>query len=302
METWSPDLKLVPGVRSLLVPFVSVMADHNTTAWELCIKILTQFTWTQCYPEPGPGVTTSWWILSKEAPELVSHLNSVGAHARHVLWPLLQCCWTNILPNDDWLQLWDHIITAGPGLVIPSLVATVTCLQTSLFACVDVNMIHDLLTSYKSLNMKQLLTTAHILLEKYQFKINPVLNVNTVFAEKCPPSIKLDNEYKSLLKSMKPNDCPEELNTKMSENVENARLIEEALSVSPPPVPRLHTNSRQSNNTDQGQRQRRVLAPLKPIYETNTFEEKDALNDEWSNVNELLNKAKVMRQVLEARK
>merc|ERR1719300_1169984 len=99
---------------------------------------------------------------------------------------------------------------------------------------------------------------------------------------------------------MKPNDCSDGLNTKMSENVENARLIEEALSVSPPPVPRLHTNSRQSNNTDQGQR--RVLAPLKPIYENNTFEEKDALNDEWSNVNKLLNKAKVMRQVLEARK
>ena len=305
---WSPQLKLVPHIRSLLAPFLTIFSGHNTTSFEFCVSLLSRYTWLSHYPAPSPALVTAWRILVQEAPDLVSQLTSLGVTSRHLLWPLLQTCWASTLPHSDWLQVWDHIVTSGPGLVLASLVSTVLQLQTTLRSCDSPRMVHNLMSSHVALNVTRLLSMAHDILEKHLALIDPIVNHETCFLikDKYPISITLEDENIKVLKSVNPNiDCDtrdrESSSTrteKCSEYYDN--IVKEALSISPPPVPRLRTNAR-GNNIDLDDKENDgPLAPLKPIY--NYDEAGDIIEDEWSDINELLKKAKVLRQVLEARK
>ena len=81
-------------------------------------------------------------------------------------------------------------------------------------------------------------------------------------------------------------------------------VIGAALAVSPPPVPRLRTHSRRGGAVEDKENAEAgaAMAPLKPLYDYNEEKEDDGEREGWDDITDLLKKAKLLRQVLDARK
>jgi len=342
---WSPHLKLVPHVPSFISPFLSLFSGHPTTSFETCLTILSQYTWLSSYPSPPSVFSLAWSFLSSSFPALTSHLSSISITSRTLFWPLLQSGWSTVLPNPDWTKLWDHLITAGPGLLVTALPATISCLQTILLSCSTSSMVSNLLSSQPALDMDELLTTAYCLLDKHHMLVTNALqdkgSAGAGTKTGYPPPIKLEREGREVLQDLTTNSTTSD--SSMSSNpssrvvnqepgAEYGMMVKAALAVSPPPLPRARSNQRADiraridQKTDNNKENMTLkptnsetsfepskqrfdpLAPLQPMYPPtlpHPQELPSALSkpgeEGWDDITALLQKAKLLRQVIQAK-
>ena len=173
-------------------------------------------------------------ILSKEEPTLSSHLSSINASDRQLFWPLLSTGWAVVLPLKDWLILWDHVVTVGPSLLPCLLVATLVSLAPTLHSCGNTWMVGNLLNSTLGINLSKLLTLAHSYLDRHWRVVEATLPNNRpgIFSEGylAPKGTGPKESERIVLKEVSMN----------SRQDDDLRLVvERALSVSPPQVPRV---------------------------------------------------------------
>ena len=298
LTAWAPDLQLVPHLSSLLSPFLRLYSGHSTTAMELSLVLLTSFTWLTSYPAPSPPMLTSWRLLAQERPELTGHLSCLGASCRSVFWPALQSGWRSVLPDSDWWRLWDHLVTTGPGLVVPALVALLLCLENTVMACTNLTMLNNLFTSQVALDMTSFLRLSYDLLGKYQHQIQSILLPLPDLSQGLPPPLTLERENREVLTEVNPHH----------DNLVFIPAKLPARELSPPPVPRLRSNSRQAiieaagrGNRQEGDKENRieVAGPLVPGYPART---EAGLETDLEDITSLLRKAKVLRQVIHSGK
>merc|ERR1719186_541379 len=287
-----------------------------------------------------PSLVTGIQSFSSECPSLISHLSSFSVTSRTLFWPLLQSGWSTILPHSDWAKLWDHFITTGPALLLTALPATISCLQTTLLSCTS--MVDRLLCSQLALNMEELLTTAHTMLEKHQTRIGSVVldKCNVVITDApYPAQIRIDREGREVLR-----DVWSDTNCSVSSSISSTdtrpppvhrpeadygQVVKAALSVSPPPLPRGRTNQRatlrdreniifrpagESSSFQPTKENFDPLAPLQPVYPPTVFEPQQFKlpptkpsvvgggEEGWEDITALLQKAKLLRQVIHAKK
>ena len=180
LTAWSPDLQLVPHLSSLLSSFLRLYSGHSTTAMELCLVLLTSYSWLTSYPAPPAPLLLAWTILARERPAL-------------------QSAWRSVLPHSDWCWLWDHLITSGPQLTVPALVALLVSLNTTVMACTNLNMINNLFSSQVALDMNSFLKLTYNLLEKYQQQIQPLVTRLPDLKQGFPPPLTLERENRTVL-------------------------------------------------------------------------------------------------------
>ena len=295
LTAWSPDLQLVPHLSSLLSPFLRLYSGHSTTAMELCLVLLTSYSWLTSYPAPPAPLLLAWTILARERPALTSHLTSLGASARSVFWPALQSAWRSVLPHSDWCWLWDHLITSGPQLTVPALVALLVSLNSTVMACTNLNMMNNLFSSQVALDMNSFLKLTYNLLEKYQQQIQPLVTRLPDLKQGFPPPLTLERENKTVLQELQPDH----------DNVVFVPAKKDVRDLSPPPVPRLRTHSRQAvlerrqeTDKENSVTSQSVGGPLTPGYPVMQKQ----LEGDMEDIVSLLGKAKTLRQVLQARK
>ena len=310
---WSPHLRLVPHLGPLLAPVLAVFRGHPTTSWEAATWLLARYSWLASYPAPPPALATAWTILAAECPRVTEHVSELGATCRHVLWPLQRTWLASVLPPEDWLQVWDHLVTAGPGLLVAALVAAVSQVRAALLSCTSVTMVTNLVTSQLALNIKTLMATAHSVLDKHRDRIDSVILRPKVTKDGHPAPIVLDSESRSVLQTLNKTPGQDNHNVDPRPARTGARKVQgqveddaigAALAVSPPPVPRLRTHSRRGGAVEDKENAEAgaAMAPLKPLYDYNEENEHDGEREGWDDINDLLKKAKLLRQVLDARK
>jgi len=321
---WSPHLKLVPHLRPFISPFLQLFSGHPTTSFEFCLSILTKYTWLSSYPSSPPMFSLAWSILSTDCPSLTNHLSSISVNSRTLFWPLLQAGWSTVLPNKDWAKLWDHFITAGPELMVTALPATICCLKTILLSCDTCTMVDSLLSSQPALNMDELLNTAYSLLDNHLMRVNSVLQEKAIVVitdAGYPPPIKLEREGREVLKDL--NTSPSTMSASPTLTLVNekpgahySRVVREALAVSPPPIPRARSNQRAELSNKENivsgfssfQPMKQIfdpLAPLAPAYPPTAVLPDIPVHGEetgWEDITALLQKAKLLRQVIQAKK
>ena len=298
LTAWSPDLQLLPHLSSLLSPFLRLYSGHSTTAMELSLVLVSSYFWVETYPAPSPPMLTSWRLLSQERPDLSGHLRSLGSTCREVFWPALQSGWSSVLPRSDWWRLWDHFITTGPCLVVPALMALLISLDQTVMACTNLTMVKNLFTSQVALDMNSFLRLSYSLLDKYQHQLQSILVPLPDLSQGYPAPVTLEQENKTVLR---------ELNPHHDNVVFIPAKVGQARELSPPPVPRLRSNSRQAiieaaegrNSRQERNKENRieVAGPLAPGYPPRS--QADLHTElELEDITSLLNKAKVLREVI----
>jgi len=318
---WSPHLKLVPHLQPFLSPFLRLFSGHPTTSFELCLVLLTKYSWLSSYPSSPPVLSLAWSLLSSKCPDLTTHLSSLSVNSRTLFWPLLQAGWSSVLPHHDWARLWDHLITTGPELMVTALPATILSLQTILLSCNTHTMVHNLLSNQPALSMEEVLNSAYLLLDKHHSRVTSILDkpgIGVLTAAGYPAPIKLDREGREVLAELNTTNTNSD-NTKQVGHYSDSQVIKHALAVSPPPVPRARGNIRdglcKENLGFRPAADRQTfqpvsydpLAPLEPAYPSTQAlpplpSSKQVVEEEWEDITALLQKAKFLRNVIQAKK
>jgi len=122
---------------ALAFPFVMVFEGNHVLAFEAIISVLSNWAreWERELPSPPMRVLSRLYRLLQVAnPALHAHLhavcetmNSSTTRPVHtlVLWPMLQTLLSEVLPQHQWLQLWDQLVThwIQPELLLTATVA-----------------------------------------------------------------------------------------------------------------------------------------------------------------------------------
>ena len=64
-------------------------------------------------------------------------------------WPLLQTLFSEVLTRDDWLKLWDHILSHHPSFLLVSVAAYLSTARQALLHCSSLEDVEVCLTLYR---------------------------------------------------------------------------------------------------------------------------------------------------------
>ena len=166
-------------------------------------------------------------------------------------------------------------------------------LNSTVMACTNLNMINNLFSSQVALDMNSFLKLTYNLLEKYQQQIQPLVIPLPDLKQGFPPPLTLERENKTVLQELQPDH----------DNVVFVPAKKDVRDLSPPPVPRLRTHSRQAvlereRDKENSVTSQSVGGPLTPGYPVMQKQ----LDGDMEDIVSLLGKAKTLRQVFQARK
>lgn len=124
---WCPLLIQSPFLPNLIFPFLMVFQKDPLLAFELILSILLNYCqkWFEYHPLPPLnilGIIEN--ILLEADPTLLNVFCEHGITSSEYAWPLLQTTMSEVLSGDEWLILWDHLISfQKPYLLLMCVVA-----------------------------------------------------------------------------------------------------------------------------------------------------------------------------------
>ncbi|XP_032691022.1 TBC1 domain family member 31 isoform X2 [Odontomachus brunneus] len=124
---WCPLLLQSSFLPNLVFPFLMVFQKDPLLAFELILSILLNYchNWFEYHPLPPLnilGIIEN--ILLEADPQLLNIFCEHGVTTSEYAWPLLQTAMSEVLSGDEWLILWDHLITfQKPRLLLMCVVA-----------------------------------------------------------------------------------------------------------------------------------------------------------------------------------
>ncbi|EFN68061.1 WD repeat-containing protein 67 [Camponotus floridanus] len=124
---WYPLLIQSPFLPNLIFPFLVVFQKDPLLAFELILSILLNYCqkWFEYHPLPPLNVLGIIENILLEAdPALLNIFCEHGITTSEYAWPLLQTAMSEVLSGDEWLILWDHLISLQkPSLLLMCVVA-----------------------------------------------------------------------------------------------------------------------------------------------------------------------------------
>ncbi|KAG5325635.1 TBC31 protein, partial [Pseudoatta argentina] len=124
---WCPLLIQCLFLPNLIFPFLMTFQKDPLLAFELILSILINYCqkWFEYHPLPPLnilGIIEN--ILLEADPILLNIFCEHGITSREYAWPLLQTAMSEVLSGDEWLILWDHLISfQKPSLLLMCVVA-----------------------------------------------------------------------------------------------------------------------------------------------------------------------------------
>ncbi|XP_012527193.1 TBC1 domain family member 31 [Monomorium pharaonis] len=124
---WCPLLIQSSFLPSLIFPFLMVFQKNPLLAFELILSMLLNYCqkWFEYHPLPPLnilGIIEN--ILLEADPTLLNIFCEHGITSSEYAWPLLQTAMSEVLSGNEWLILWDHLISfQRPSLLLMCVVA-----------------------------------------------------------------------------------------------------------------------------------------------------------------------------------
>jgi hypothetical protein len=123
---WCPLFGEAVDLDAAVFPWVLAFDGDEVATFEAAATVLANWgqRFYECHPYPPvellAGVAS---LLAHHAPMLAAHLEMLGAHALQWAWPLLDGFFSRNLARDDWLVLWDHLLSHEPVFMLLAVVA-----------------------------------------------------------------------------------------------------------------------------------------------------------------------------------
>lgn len=139
---WCPAFGEVSYLPEVVYPFVKIFRENDLAAFEASLSVLLHWCGDFLRSLPYSPVTILSTLdkeLQRRDPQLHSHMVQHQINAEVYGWSLLKTIFTEVLNEDEWLILWDHMLTYAdkPQLLYVAVLAYLSYFRTALLGALD---------------------------------------------------------------------------------------------------------------------------------------------------------------------
>lgn len=134
---WCPLFGEVTFLPSLVFPLVKLFGHSEETCFEIVASVLLNWarTWFQEFPRPPMHILAELEsLLLHHDSQISSALSSFNGGVGRVLWTTMSTLMSEVVSRQDWLKLWDHVITNDPTFLYFLLISHLIYFKQSLMA------------------------------------------------------------------------------------------------------------------------------------------------------------------------
>ncbi|CBY15935.1 unnamed protein product [Oikopleura dioica] len=118
---WNSIFLELDYVPVLVFPFVKLFQNSGLHCFEIVATVLFNYCrdWFSFYPNPPiPILAAIENVIAEADPRLLRHLTAHEITSQVYAWPLMYTLFSEVLPKNDWLALFDNIIFNHPSFFL----------------------------------------------------------------------------------------------------------------------------------------------------------------------------------------
>lgn len=159
---WCPAFGEVSYLPEVVYPFIKIFRENDLAAFEASLSVLLHWCGDFLRSLPYPPVVVLRALdkqLAKRDPQLHSHMVQHQIDAGIYGWSLLKTVFTEVVSEDEWMCLWDHLFTYSerPRLLCVAVLAYLSYFRTALLAASDRFSIEQFFHQQNAINMQAFL-------------------------------------------------------------------------------------------------------------------------------------------------
>lgn len=163
---WAPFLASVEYLPEFVFPFVKFFHSNPLLCFEAVTTVILNWcqSWFEFWPKPGVLVLNviEQLICDNDSP-LLAHLMRLKVTAEEYAWSLLVNAFSRVVSNEDWLVLWDHILSNPPAFLPCVAAAFILKSRQTILTCSDAYEIKTYLSQESWMSVRPVLDKAYIL-------------------------------------------------------------------------------------------------------------------------------------------
>ncbi|CAH0480482.1 unnamed protein product [Peronospora belbahrii] len=160
MVYWCPAFGNVGCLPAIVYPFVKIFRENDLAAFETSVSIMLHWCGEFLVSLPYPPVFAMHAIeieLARQDAKLYDHFTQYQVASETYAWSLLETIFTEVLSEDEWMCLWDHLFTMSdtPQLLFVAVLAYLSYFRTALLAVCDRYSIEQFFHQQNSINIQK---------------------------------------------------------------------------------------------------------------------------------------------------
>ena len=163
--------KQIDYITKIVYPFV-IAIDDDIILYEVMNFLLTRVLnkWIETFPLL-PDMDRIISIISNEYPQFYEHIKAINCPTYDWIFPFLKSLFSNILKKDDWLILWDFIISQNQWnfIIDASASALILYLSPQMIKIFDAGLFIDYTNTIQKVNIRRIIYKIKYLLKKYKY-------------------------------------------------------------------------------------------------------------------------------------
>ncbi|XP_059168876.1 TBC1 domain family member 31-like [Physella acuta] len=176
MAHWSPIFGETQFLPTFAFPFVKMFQNNHLICFEMVATILVNWGqhWFEYFPNPPINILGMIEnILAHHDTHLLQHFVKTGITSQIYAWPLLESVFSEVLTQDEWLMLWDNILSNHPSFLLMTVVAYTICARGPLMKCTEMDDFKFFYHHRNAMSIKQIIKEAYRLMESTPDDVHP---------------------------------------------------------------------------------------------------------------------------------
>lgn len=174
---WSPIFGYIDFLPQFVFPFLKVCKGDALLCFELIAALLCNHCqlWFEFAPSHVPYNYLCMVdnILMESDRRLFKFYKSKNVTARTFALPLMHSAFSEVLDEQQWFQLWDHVVTSEPWFLVFLIVAYNSMLRSTIMRCETAESIERVFVEQNYVNLRKLIARANQLMTICPASIHP---------------------------------------------------------------------------------------------------------------------------------
>uniref|UniRef100_A0A0G4HK26 TBC1 domain family member 31 n=1 Tax=Chromera velia CCMP2878 TaxID=1169474 RepID=A0A0G4HK26_9ALVE len=199
---WCPFLAKVLWLPAFVFPFVKIFGSDLLLTFEIVMTVLLHWGvgWFDFFPSPPLKILSNMsQALATTDPQLHRHISNLCGGPLTSIWAPLQTVMSEVLGRNEWLRLWDHLVThhTERDLLPAAVVSYLRCFRGTILQFRDSRTLDFFLRSQHPVDMRAFLATCYGMRNETDALFDPVPahlavpGASATFLPEASPSIPL---------------------------------------------------------------------------------------------------------------
>lgn len=176
MAHWAPIFGETQFLPSLAFPFVKLFQNNHLVCFEMIATVLVNWCqhWFEYFPNPPINILGMVEnVLGHHDRYLLQHFVTYGVTSQLYAWPLLETVFSEVLTRDEWLTLWDHVVSNPPSFFLMLAAAYSICARGPLMQCTELDDFQYFFHHRNAVDVRQVVKEAYRLNEATPSELHP---------------------------------------------------------------------------------------------------------------------------------